>query len=291
MMRSMTGFGKSVCELSNKIVAIEIRSLNSKQLDIFTRIPNLYKQKEIELRNLISQSLTRGKVELSITYENTDTSSTAKINKQLVKEYYTQLKSLSEEMSISQDEALLQTIMRFPDVLKIDKEELDESEWKTLRDTIKSALTSIDEFRVQEGNALEKDIIQRVKAIAVLMVNIEPYEKERSDKIQTRIATSLSELVDSDKIDENRFEQELIYYLEKFDITEEKVRLKNHCDFFLEVSESNEAVGKKLGFIAQEMGREINTIGSKANHSDIQRIVVQMKDELEKIKEQLMNVL
>lgn len=289
-MQSMTGYGKSVCELPSKTVAIEIKTLNSKQLDIFTRIPTIYKEKELEIRNTLSRYLIRGKAELSITYENNDTASTAKINLPLVKEYYDQLKSLVLELD-DEKEQLLQTVMRFPDTLKVEKEELDEDEWKQIAVKIEEALRAIKEFRNQEGKALEKDILERVQSISAMLKDIDPYEKNRISRIREKIRNSLNEVFEKDKVDENRFEQELLYYLEKVDITEEKVRLANHCDFFLEVARDKESVGKKLGFIAQEMGREINTIGSKANHSEIQRIVVQMKDELEKIKEQLMNVL
>ncbi len=289
-MQSMTGYGKSICELSSKTVAIEIKTLNSKQLDVFTRIPTIYKEKELEIRNTISRYLIRGKAELNITYENNDTTSTAKINLPLVKEYYNQLKSLTLELD-NEKEQLMQTIMRFPDTLKIDKEELDESEWQQITAKLVEALGAIKEFRIQEGKALEKDIIERVQSIRSMLKEIDPFEKDRISRIREKIRNSLNEVFEKDKVDENRFEQELVYYLEKVDITEEKVRLANHCDFFLEVAQDKESVGKKLGFISQEMGREINTIGSKANHSEIQRIVVQMKDELEKIKEQLMNVL
>jgi uncharacterized protein (TIGR00255 family) len=291
MMRSMTGFGKSVCELSNKIVSVEIRSLNSKQLDIFTRIPNIYKDKELEMRNMISQELNRGKIELIISYENTDSASTAQINTQIVKEYYNQIREIAKELGADEGGDLLQTVMRFPESLKIAREEMDEKEWAMLAEKIGEALGSIKAFRAQEGIALEKDIMQRVDRISELLAGIDPFETERVNKIRERIHSSLTESLEKENIDESRFEQELIYYLEKIDITEEKVRLKNHCEYFREVTRDTETVGKKLGFIAQEMGREINTLGSKANHSEIQRIVVQMKDELEKIKEQLMNVL
>lgn len=290
-MQSMTGYGKSICELPTKTVSIEIKSLNSKQLDVFTRLPNIYKEKELEIRNIISKYLMRGKIELNITYENNDTDSTAKINIPLVKEYYAQLKELTFELNPEEHEALLQTIMRFPDALKIDKEEFDDEEWIQLNTKLIEALEAIQEFRNQEGKALKKDILDRVKNIRELLNDIARFEEDRISRIREKIRNSLLEVFEKDTIDENRFEQELVYYLEKVDITEEKVRLANHCDFFFEVAKNTGSIGKKLGFIAQEMGREINTIGSKANHTDIQRTVVQMKDELEKIKEQLMNVL
>jgi uncharacterized protein (TIGR00255 family) len=291
MIESMTGFGKSVCELSGKVVTIEIKSLNSKQLDIYTRLPNIYKEKELELRNSLSQKLIRGKVEIGITYENTDISSVTQINIPLVKSYHQQLKELVAELESENQESLLQTIMRFPDALKMEKDELDEAEWEEVNYKVNEAIDQIISFRKQEGMAIRLDILSRVDTILQQLNKINSFEMERLKRIREKITSSLQNLTDQVKIDENRFEQELIYYLEKLDITEEKVRLRNHCDFFAEVAEKETANGKKLSFIAQEMGREINTLGSKANHADIQRIVVLMKDELEKIKEQLMNVL
>ncbi|MBN1598691.1 MAG: YicC family protein [Bacteroidales bacterium] len=291
MMQSMTGYGKTICDINNKSITIEIKSLNSKQLDLYTRIPGFYKEKEIAIRNIISQELKRGKIELCITYEDNGNETSAKINVPLVKAYFYELENLRKEINYNIEEPLLQTILRFPDTLKTEKEELDEKEWQAVENKIREAIDAAAKFRTQEGKALQKDISERVSNILSLLESIAPHESERIKLIRERLYINLKESVDIDKIDENRFEQELIYYLEKIDITEEKVRLKNHCDFFNEVMDMNKPVGKKLGFISQEMGREINTIGSKANHSEIQRIVVQMKDELEKIKEQLMNVL
>ena len=291
MIQSMTGFGKAVCELPKKVVTIEIKTLNSKQLDIYSRLPNVYKQKDMEIRNLLSQKLQRGKIECVISFEDTDIASTARINGPLVKEYYRQMSDLLKELKLESNDDILQTIMRFPDALKIDKEELDESEWELVNKKILEAIQSIVDFRNQEGKALQSDISNRVNDILAKLKEIKPFEDERIASIRGKIESNVLEIFESNKIDQNRFEQELIYYLEKIDITEEKVRLENHCSYFFEVLEENIAVGKKLGFITQEMGREINTIGSKANHSEIQKIVVQMKDELEKIKEQLMNVL
>jgi uncharacterized protein (TIGR00255 family) len=291
MIESMTGFGKAVCELAGKVVTIEVRSLNSKQLDIYTRLPNIYKEKELDLRNIISQQLIRGKVEFCITYENTDISSTAQINVPLVKSYYHQLKELISDLNVQENESLLQTIMRFPDTLKIDREELNESEWEQINIKVGEAVNQIISFRKQEGEALKKDILDRIDIIRLQLQEISSFETDRMKRLREKILTSVQSISEQTKVDENRFEQELIYYIEKLDITEEKVRLENHCQFFLEVAMNESANGKKLSFIAQEIGREINTIGSKANHSDIQRIVVKMKDELEKIKEQLMNVL
>lgn len=287
----MTGFGKASCELEDKVVTIEIKSLNSKQLDIYARIPNFYREKELDIRNMISQKLNRGKIEININYESTSTVNGTQINTPLVKEYFRQLKKLGGELNVETSEQLLAIVMRFPDTLKVGKEELNEEEWSKVSKKIQEALEGIDQFRRQEGIALKKDITERLKAIENLLNKIDPYEEERINYIREKLSNNLSEIADKEKIDNNRFEQELIYYLEKLDITEEKVRLGNHCRFFLEVIEDEYYSGKKLGFIAQEMGREINTLGAKANHSDIQRVVVQMKDELEKIKEQLMNVL
>lgn len=290
MILLMTGFGRSVCELKNKIVTIEIKALNSKQLDIFTRLPNIYKEKELELRNIVAQRLIRGKIDVSLTYENTDTSALSRINIPLVEEYYNQLKSISEKLNAREENSLLQIIMRFPDALKVEKEELDEEEWRNIVLKTEETIDNINVFRLQEGEALKKDLLTRTSNILQAMNGIEKFEADRLTKLKEKLKSNFIE-VDNEKFDANRFEQELIYYLEKMDINEEKVRLKNHCDFFLEVVDNEESNGKKLAFIAQEMGREINTLGSKANHSDIQRLVVLMKDELEKIKEQLMNVL
>jgi uncharacterized protein (TIGR00255 family) len=287
----MTGFGKATCILKDKTVTIEIKSLNSKQVDIYTRLPNLYKDKDLDIRNILSQKLRRGKIDLCINYESTDSASSAKINIPVIKDYYKQLTALCDDLKIKIDETIFQTIMRFPDSLIVIKEELEEEEWNKVVIKIDEALKAVDNYRRQEGKALETDILNRVQIIDKCLKEITPFEEERITQMREKIKSYLAESIDKEKIDPNRFEQELIYYLEKLDITEEKVRLRNHCSFFKEVSDDALPVGKKLGFIAQEMGREINTIGSKANHSEIQKVVVQMKDELEKIKEQLMNVL
>lgn len=292
MMVSMTGFGKATCEVDGKVIAIEIKSLNSKQLDIYTRLPNPYKDKDIELRNIISAKLKRGKIDFSINLDNTETTNTSKINFALVKDYFEQMKEIDSKLGINSDGAtLLNTIMRFPDVMKTGKEELDETEWLKVTNTVSEALEMVECFRNQEGLALEKDILSRIQLIEDLLISIQSFEEERMQKLREKINSGFADIIDKEKIDTNRFEQEMIYYLERLDITEEKVRLRNHCSFFHDVCKVEEQSGKKLGFIAQEIGREINTIGSKANHSDMQKIVIQMKDELEKIKEQLMNVL
>jgi uncharacterized protein (TIGR00255 family) len=291
MMVSMTGFGKAFCELKNRTVTIEVKSLNSKQLDIYTRLPNKYKDKDIDIRNLLSQRLKRGKIDLCINIENSGVAGSAIINDQIVKDYYKQLSKIGDEINIKLDATILSTIMRFSDALITCQDEIDEEEWEKVTSAIDNALIAIDEYRIQEGKALEADILGRIEIIGQQLATITPFEEDRIRKIRDKMLSSITEWTENEKIDSNRFEQELIYYLEKLDITEEKIRLKNHCDYFIEVSKEDLPGGKKLGFIAQEMGREINTIGSKANHSEIQKIVVQMKDELEKIKEQLNNIL
>lgn len=291
MMKSMTGYGKAECELPNKKITIEVKSLNSKQLDINTRIPGLYKEKDISIRKLISDILGRGKVEFSMYLESLGEESNATINGAVVRDYYQQLNSVRKELGIDESQSLLDIVMRLPDTVKVEREELDEEEWKQIIAKVKKALLNLDEFRIQEGDALYKDIEANIQNIQNLLPDVEPFEKERLDKVKERILDNLKELEASDSVDNNRLEQEMIYYLEKLDINEEKVRLANHCIYFLETMKLNEPVGKKLGFIAQEIGREINTMGSKANHAEIQKIVIQMKDSLERVKEQTLNVL
>lgn len=291
MMKSMTGYGKSVCELADKVITIELKSLNSKQIDIYTRIPSIYREKDLEIRNLVSQKLNRGKVELNMVVEITDAKNAGKLNVAVIKDYYKQLKEIGTELNIDYNEDILQVIMRLPESLRIDKEELDAKEWSLIMDKIQEAINSVNEFRVQEGKALQKDILNNVDNIEEKLAQLSKYEEERIINVRQRLQSGLNEIMEADKVDNNRFEQELIYYIEKLDINEEKVRLKNHCSFFKEVCLAKEASGKKLGFISQEMGREINTLGSKANHSEIQKLVVGMKDDLEKIKEQTLNIL
>ncbi len=286
----MTGYGKAVCELPKKNITVEIKSLNSKQADIYLRLPILYREIESEIRNIIMNSAKRGKIECTITIDNLNGDPTATINQTAVKQYYYQLTEIRKELEIEQNEPLLQSILRLPESLKAEKEELDETESNALKSAISEALSKLDDFRIQEGKSLQSDIQERVKMIEALLGKILKFENARTEKIKERLKNNLNEFFSQDSYDKNRYEQELIYYLEKLDITEEKVRLKNHCDYFKEVAQDEQA-GKKLGFICQEIGREINTIGSKANDFDIQKIVVLMKDELEKIKEQLMNVL
>ncbi|MBE9467299.1 MAG: YicC family protein [Bacteroidetes bacterium] len=291
MLKSMTGYGKSVCELENKKVTIEIKSLNSKQLDVSVRMPSYYKEKEIFLRNEISKQLSRGKIDASIFVESINTTNTPVINQAVVKNYYEQLQNISNDLNLSDENDILSVVMGLPDTLKVEKQKLNQEEWNTVFEEIKHAIMECDEFRIQEGDALEKDIIKRIYNINNLLSEVDVFEHQRIDKIKKRISDNLHEFVETEKIDNNRFEQEVIYYLEKIDITEEKVRLKNHCNYFLETANSEDPIGKKLGFITQEIGREINTLGSKANNLDIQKLVIQMKDELEKIKEQVLNVL
>ncbi len=287
----MTGFGKAVCELGTKKLTIEIKSLNSKQLDMNSRIPGFYREKEIQVRNIISKKLERGKIDFSMYAEVAGTDSNSIINTDIVKSYYRQLLPIADELGLHNKEELLKIVMRLPDTLKTEREELDENEWIEVEASIEQALNELIRFRNQEGQALESDIRSRVDKILDLLDQVKAFEKQRIEKVKERLRQSLKELSENDEYDENRFEQELIFYLEKLDITEEKVRLANHCQYFLKNMDKSEPVGKKLGFISQEMGREINTLGSKANDSDMQKLVIKMKDELEKIKEQLLNVL
>lgn len=291
MIKSMTGYGKAEMEVNNKKITIEIKSLNSKQIDINTRTPVLYREKDIEIRKVISDKLVRGKVDFNIYVENLGEESNSKINEPILKGYYHQLQKICEELRLPVDQTTLQAAMRLPDVVKTEYETLDEKEWEGIYRNILSAIDDIETFRLKEGLALAADILNNVKSIHALLKEIEPFEKQRIETLKTRFSDNLEALRTNGNVDENRFEQELIFYLEKLDINEEKVRLTNHCEYFYETADLNESSGKKLGFISQEIGREINTIGSKANDSNIQRVVVQMKDHLERVKEQLLNVL
>jgi uncharacterized protein (TIGR00255 family) len=291
MIKSMTGFGKAECILPNKKIVIEIKSLNSKQLDVNTRIPNLYKSKDIEIRKEISSSLVRGKVELNFYVENLGEESNSVINDGVVGNYLNQLQKIGTERGIPVTDRFLQIAVNLPDSVKIEREKLNEDEWTQIIGKVREALKDLTDFRIQEGKALEDDVNSNIKLIIKLMSEVDVYEEERLVRIKERIMNNLQELNGGESMDNNRFEQEMIYYLEKLDVNEEKVRLANHCEFFLENLNSNEPVGKKLGFIGQEIGREINTLGSKANHAEIQKIVIQMKDALERVKEQVLNVL
>lgn len=287
----MTGFGKAEFEVNNKKITIEIKSLNSKQIDINTRIPALYREKDITLRKELSDALVRGKVDLNIYMENLGDDSNSKINEPILKSYFQQLSKVSSDLNLAIDHSTLQAAIRLPDVVKTEYETLDEKEWNVILQNVRKALSNIEEFRVQEGNALLTDIEGNIKSIDDLLKKIEPFEAKRIETIKQRLKDNLESLKLNGSVDKNRFEQELIFYLERLDINEEKVRLANHCSYFLETIDLPESAGKKLGFISQEIGREINTIGSKANDTDIQRIVVKMKDHLERVKEQLLNVL
>ncbi len=291
MIKSMTGFGKATSELADKTINIEIRSLNSKQLDVISKTPAVYKEKDPEIRTIISNKLERGKVDVTISIDSSENSSKFSINKNMVKQYYDELCSLSKELDSENKADYLSIVMRMPDVLSQEKEELKEGEWETISTSIGEAVADLDTFRIEEGKNMEKDFVKRSSLILKLLSQIEAFESSRIDNLRSKIYKDINQMVDDSQFDKNRFEQELLYYIEKLDITEEKVRLEKHCEYFIETLNENQSSGKKLGFISQEMGREINTIGSKANEVNIQRIVVQMKDELEKIKEQLSNVL
>lgn len=287
----MTGYGKAECELPTKKITIEIKSLNSKQLDINTRISGIYREKDIEIRKIISDRLERGKVDFNLYCEQLGAESSATINKPIVNNYYSQLIDIYRELNMEMTELALQTILRLPDSVKVEHEELDEQEWILIVSKINEAIDKLNMFREQEGKALESDILSHVDQIRQLKNLVDPYETERIERVKTRLSDALNNLAINGQSDPNRFEQELIFYLEKLDINEEKVRLENHCVYFYETIKEPIPSGKKLGFIAQEIGREINTMGSKANHSEIQKLVIVMKDELEKIKEQLLNIL
>lgn len=287
----MTGYGKFVVTFNDKKINVEIKSLNSKALDLSTRIAPLYREKEMEIRQLISKELIRGKVDFSIWIEKDATAVVSPINENLVEEYYKRLKTMTGRMGIPEPQDWLATILRMPDVMnKTEAEVLDSKEWAAVRKGIEQALKEITEFRRQEGAALYDKFNEKIDNIAALLKSIEPFETSRVEKIRNRIVENLKSLTEVE-YDNNRLEQELIYYIEKLDINEEKQRLANHLKYFRETMDENAGQGKKLGFIAQEMGREINTTGSKSNNAEMQNIVVKMKDELEQIKEQVLNVL
>ncbi len=287
----MTGFGKATQSFGNKTLSVEIRSVNSKQFDLYLKLPNPYKEKELDIRQLLAQQIERGKVECTLTIEENIEAAGLKLNTAVIKDYFNQIQSIAADLNIELTDRILGTILRLPDAMKAENESITEEEWKTVESTLSAALNAFDEFRRQEGQNLANDLLTRVNLILEYLANVEPYEKERIERIRTRLKTNMSEALPNNNIDPNRFEQELIYYLEKLDITEEKVRLQNHCNYFVQTLNEPVSNGRKLSFIAQEMGREINTIGSKANDAQIQKLVVMMKDELEKIKEQLGNIL
>ena len=290
MVKSMTGFGKGEAALRNKKITVEIRSLNSKQLDLSLRLPAVYRQSEYEIRNLIARTIQRGKVDVFVTVESQAVETSARINREVFREY---LRQMNDTLSFSGIDAgydaILPVIMRLPDVVATEAEAISEEEHAALLAAVEAAAAHLDAFREQEGAILIADLLRRVELIEQYKTEVVPFEKARTETVKARILDNLSKLAVD--VDRNRLEQEMIFYLEKLDITEEKVRLTNHCNYFREVASSEEGAGRKLGFIAQEMGREINTMGSKANEATIPRIVVPMKDELEKIKEQVLNIL
>jgi len=291
MLKSMTGFGKASRELKNKTVNVEVKCLNSKQADIFLKLPTIYREGENEVRNEVSRTLLRGKIEVSVWFESSGLEKNVTLNETLVLDYLSQLKRLEDKIELPGNEILLPLVMKLPDVIKVEKQDFDETEWNQIMETIRQCIEQVDKFRLQEGTSIENDFKARINAILEGVGKIRAIERNRIDKIRDRLESAVKEISERVKMDHNRFEQELIYYLEKLDINEEMVRLNNHCQYFFETLATEESPGRKLGFISQEIGREINTIGSKANDSEIQRIVVGMKDELEKVKEQSMNVL
>lgn len=282
----MTGFGKATLQLPTKKITVEIKSLNSKGLDLNTRVPSVFREMELGLRNQLSARLERGKIDFSLYIEATGEETSSKINVPIVRGYINQMKAVIPN---ADETELMKMAVRMPDALKTERDEIDESEWKKIQVVIDEALENITQFRKDEGVSLEREFLHRIANIMTLMNNAVSYDAERIETVKTRLRSALDEL--KENVDENRFEQELIFYLEKYDITEEKVRLENHLNYFIETIAGTEANGRKLGFITQEMGREINTMGSKSNHTEMQKLVVMMKDELEKIKEQVLNVL
>ncbi|WP_395077221.1 YicC/YloC family endoribonuclease [Flavobacterium sp.] len=286
MIQSMTGFGKASLQLPTKKITVEVKSLNSKGLDLNTRMPSVYREMELGLRNQIAQQLERGKIDFSLFIEITGEETSSKINVPIIRGYINQMKAVIGD---ADETELMKMAVRMPDALKTERDELDENEWKQIQTVIIEALNNISEFRQSEGLSLEKEFSLRIANIREYLNQAIALDPERIQIIKDKLQTAIAEL--KVNIDENRFEQELIYYLEKLDVTEERVRLTNHLDYFLETITGNEANGRKLGFITQEMGREINTLGSKSNHAEMQKLVVMMKDELEKIKEQVLNVL
>jgi len=289
MIQSMTGYGKAELNLTNANFTIEVRSLNSKQIDANVKMSSIYRDKEIGLRKLLSEKLQRGKIELSIWREKSESNSKYTLNAELIKEYFTQIEEITNILNLNNKD-MMSSILKMPEVLVKGEEKADDNEWLEIQKGVDTAITNILQFRLDEGKKLETDITARINTLARLLVEVAPFANNRIEKIKKSLADKLAE-IDTKNIDENRFEQELIYYLEKQDITEEQVRLDAHLDYFIETMKTDSPNGKKLGFIGQEIGREINTIGSKSSDAGMQKIVVEMKDELEKIKEQLLNIL
>ena len=289
MIQSMTGYGKAELNLDNANFTIEVKSLNSKQVDANVKMSSIYRDKEIGLRKLLSEKLQRGKIELSIWREKSESTSNYTLNADIAKDYFSQIKELNNTLDLNIKEVMT-SILKMPDVLVRGNEKVDENEWEEIEKGINSAIENLLQFRLDEGRKLEEDIISRINKLSTLLIEIDPFAKKRIEKVKKSLSEKLEEL-ESTNIDTNRFEQELIYYMEKQDITEEQVRLSAHLNYFLETMKTDIPNGKKLGFIGQEIGREINTIGSKSSDAGMQKIVVHMKDELEKIKEQLLNIL
>lgn len=289
MIQSMTGYGKAELNLKNANFSIEVRSLNSKQIDANVKMSSIYRDKETGLRKLLSEKLQRGKIELSIWRVKSESNSKYTLNTELIKEYFTQIEEITNILNLNSKD-MLSSILKMPEVLVKGEEKVDDNEWLEIQKGVDTAIANILQFRLDEGEKLEADITARINTLARLLVEVAPFAKNRIEKIKKSLADRLAD-INTTKIDENRFEQELIYYLEKQDITEEQVRLDSHLDYFIETMKTESPNGKKLGFIGQEIGREINTIGSKSSDAGMQKIVVEMKDELEKIKEQLLNIL
>lgn len=290
MIQSMTGFGKAEGQLSSKKISIQLKSLNSKQADVSVKVPSSFKEKELSYRKILADELKRGKIEMYLSYEAAETESSYKIDKTLFKSFYSQLADLESQLHVKSGE-LFSSILKLPEVVKSNDEELAAEEWKKVETILIEAINNLIKFRLDEGKSLENDLSSHIISIESLLQEALKYESERTEIVRTRLTSNLEDISQKEKINEDRFEQEMIYYMEKYDISEEKVRLKAHCDYFKKIMLEEEGQGKKLGFISQEIGREINTLGSKANHAEMQKLVVQMKDQLEKIKEQVLNVL
>ena len=291
MVQSMTGFGKATGEYNGKKIVVEIKSLNSKQLDISTRLAGLYRDKDIEIRNEISQGLERGKIDFSLYIENSGKETNTQINQSVIEAYHNQIQAISVNTGIDVPANWFEILLRLPEVMKTETTELDENEWMKVKEIMANAIGQLKDFRIQEGKSLEQVFKNKIAHIADLLKKISPFEAERVEKIKAKLEENLQNISEKFDYDKNRLEQELIYYIEKLDVNEEKTRLKTHLDYFIQTMENEHAPGKKLGFITQEIGREINTLGSKSNHSEMQKIVVLMKDDLEQIKEQILNVL
>jgi len=289
MILSMTGYGKADAEFQNKKITVEIKSLNSKQFDVNLRIPSIYKDKEFDIRNKLLQTIERGKIDFTILIDVSEKSQNGKINANAVENYHEEIKAIAQHLKLNEPADWFSILLRLPDIIKTEVTELDEEEWKKVDQTIDRALSAFTQFRIQEGKMLEQVFIEKINNISALSKEIEKYESERIDKIKARTQESLRKLEIA--YDENRFEQEMIFYIERLDISEEKARLSNHLNYFSETMTNEKSQGKKLGFIVQEIGREVNTLGSKSNHAAMQKIVVEMKDELEQVKEQILNVL